>query len=180
MINSHRWRSSLTRAALLSLALTALASILLLFAPPRSASAQTSPTADYRFQDTRSSSVGTAPALVDICDANPAGPCTGANANTFTTDTVDGTSRRVLRFFPQGNGLKLYRTSSATSGVVPSGTYTIDIQVKFDSVSGYQRILDFKNGTSDNGLYVDDGNLEFFRATPMSGVGAPIPANKYV
>ena len=175
MIDSYRWAQGRSLASVVLLALSALVSILLLLSSPRGAYAQTSPTADYRFQDTRSSSVGTAPALVDICDVSPEGPCTGANANTFTTATVDGASRKVLSF-PQGNGLKL----SPTTGVVFNGAYTIEVQVEFDSVNGYQRILDFKHGTSDNGLYVDDGNLEFFRTGSASGTGAPITANQYV
>lgn len=179
----HRFKCAHGRrhveALTLAIMLMALMSVLLLVSS-RNASAQTlptvAPTADYRFQDTRSSSVGTAPALVDICDASPAGPCTGVNANTFTTATVDGTSRRVLSF-SEGNGLKL----TPTTGVVWNGTYTIVAQFEFDSISDYRRIIDFKNGTSDNGLYVHDGNLEFFRSTAsVSGTNAPIAPNTYV
>ena len=86
---------SLMRQVLLALALATLVSILLLF-PSRPASALTLPKADYQFQNTRSTSVGSAPALTDI----------GPGTNTFTTTTVDGTSRKVLSF-PQGNGVKL-------------------------------------------------------------------------
>src|SRR3990170_2086171 len=111
MIESNRWAQSRSLVKVLpALALTALILGLLLFAAPRSASAQTSPTADYRFQDTRSTSVGAASALTDI----------GPGTNTFTTAMVNGTSRKVLSF-PQGNGLKL----SPTTGVVWNGTYTI-------------------------------------------------------
>lgn len=68
MIDSHRRvRSrSLVRVVLPALALTALVSVLLLFASPRSAFAQTSPTVDYRLQNKLSTSVGTAPALTKI------------------------------------------------------------------------------------------------------------------
>jgi hypothetical protein len=167
MINSHQWAQSrsLVRVVLLALALTALISIVLLFASPRSASAQSSPTADYRFQNTKTSSVGTTvPALTDI----------GPGTNTFTTATVDGASRRVLSF-PQGNGLKL----SPTTGVIPNGgTYTIVVLFELDSVSGYRRIIDFKNGTNDRGLYVHEGKLEFF--PHASGTSTPITANTYV
>src|SRR5918998_2018072 len=89
------------RAALMGLLLMALTSVFLAF-PARDASAQTSPNADYRFQGTRTSSVGTAPALTDI----------GPGTNVFATAAVDGTSRRVLRF-PRANGVAL----SPTMGV---------------------------------------------------------------
>ena len=79
----------------LALALATLVSLLVIF-PSRSASALPSPGADYRFQNKLSTSVGTAPALQKI----------GPGTNTFTTATVDGSSRTVLRF-PEGNGLKL-------------------------------------------------------------------------
>ncbi len=165
MIVRQRWAQvgSSLRLVALALALAALMSVLLLLTSSRSASAQTLPTADYRFQDAQSSSVGTAPALTDI----------GPGNNTFTTATVDGASSKVLSF-PQGNGLQL----SPTTGVVSNGTYTIVVLFEFDSVDGYRRIVDFKNGTSDNGLYVRNGNLEFYpRAV---GTGTPIAANTYV
>ncbi|MDQ3913607.1 MAG: Ig-like domain-containing protein, partial [Actinomycetota bacterium] len=130
-------------------------------------SVRPSPKADYQVQNTHSTSVGTAPALTDI----------GPGTNAFTTTTIDGNSRKVLSF-PQGNGVKL----SPTTGVVFNGTYTIAILFEFDNVDGYRRIIDFKNGTSDNGLYVHNGNLEFFRGSPLNpaGTGAPIAANTYV
>src|SRR3989337_162838 len=121
MINGYRWARSRysVRVVLLALALTALILGLLLFAAPRSASAQTSPTADYRFQNTKSTSVGTAPALTDI----------GPGTNTFVTATVDGASRKVLRF-PEGNGLRL----SPTTGVISNGTYSIVVLFELNEV----------------------------------------------
>ena len=170
MIYSHQWTDSgrFMKVVALALALAALTTSLILF-PTRPASAQTQPTADYRFQDTRSTSVGTAPALTDI------GSNLATNPNTFEPATVDGALRKVLRF-PQGNGVKL----SPTTGVVSNGTYTVVALFEFDDVTGYRRILDFKNGTNDNGLYVNNGNLEFYRTTPASGTGTPMAANTYV
>ena len=170
MVSRQQWaqNGSLIRVVLLALTLTALVALLLLFTS-RNASAEAVLKADYQFQDTRSSSVGTAPTLTDI-----------PSTNTFTTDTVDGTSRKVLSFL-EGNGLKLSPASDVVSNYNSSfNAYTIVAQFKFASVTGYRRIIDFKNGTSDNGLYVDDGNLEFFRATPVSGTGAPIAQDTYV
>ncbi len=112
--------------------------------------------ADYQFQSTRSSSVGSS-TLTD----------TGSNA--FQTDTVDGASRTVLRF-PFNNGLRL----SPTTGIIPSNSYTIVMLFKVDSVSGFVRLVDFKNRTSDNGLYIASGNLE--NCTTCSGLAA----NTYV
>src|SRR5947207_7341058 len=98
--------------------------------------------ADYQFQNTRNSSVG-------------GSSLTDTGSNTFQTDVVDGASRTTLRF-PFNNGLRL---SSAT-GQIPANSYTIVMLFKVDSVAGFVRLVDFKNRTSDNGLYIDNGHLE--------------------
>jgi len=118
--------------------------------------------ADYQFENTLASSTPAPPALTDL----------GAG-NSFVTDTVDAVSRIVLQF-PQGNGLSL----SPTTGVIPSGTYTIVVLFRFDTVFGYRKIVDFKNGTSDNGLYNLDSNLRFYNVA--LGSGTPIGAGVYV
>ena len=117
--------------------------------------AQATLTADYQFENTRASSIP-APTLTDL----------GAG-NTFITDTVDAVSRIVLQF-PQGNGLSL----SPTLGVIPSGTYTIVLLFRFTTVSGFRKIVDFKSGTSDNGLYNLDSHLAFFPV--VTGLATPI------
>jgi hypothetical protein len=98
--------------------------------------------ADYRFQNSRTSTVGSS-------------SLTDTGSNTFQTELVDGISRTVLRF-PFNNGLRL---SSAT-GQIPNNSYTIVMLLKFDSVAGFVRLVDFKNRSSDNGLYIDNGHLE--------------------
>jgi len=112
--------------------------------------------ADYRFNDTRASSVGSPPALTDI-DADPAAD------NVFTTETVGGSPRRVLQF-PQGNGLQ-----ASTGGVIPTSAYTIVVDFRLDAVSGFRRIIDFQNSSRDTGLYNFNGSLSFFG----SASGAP-------
>ena len=99
--------------------------------------------ADYQFQNTRNSSTGSS-VLTD----------TGVG-NTFQTDTVDGTSRTVLRF-PFNNGVRL----SQATAVMPANSYTIVMLFKLDSVAGFVRLVDFNNRTSDNGLYISNGTLE--------------------
>ena len=120
------------------------------------------PNADYRFQNSLTSSVGTAPALQNV----------GAG-NAFQTDTVDGFSRTVYRW-PVHNGLLL----SPASGVISSNVWSMVFLFRFDDVSGYRRVLDTKNPPSETGLYIFDGNLNFY---PLgSGSGSPIAANTYV
>ncbi|MBI3921550.1 MAG: Ig-like domain-containing protein, partial [Armatimonadetes bacterium] len=118
--------------------------------------------ADYRFQNTLASSVGTPPALAPL-----------GTGNAFATETVDGASHTVLQF-PLGNGLTL----SPTTGVIPSGVYTLVVLFRFDQVSNYRRIADFKNGFSDTGFYNLSSNLNFYNVA--TGAGSPIQANTYV
>ena len=49
------------------------------------------------------------------------------------------------------------------SGVVGS-TYSIEIALGFDVTSGYRKILDFKDRSSDAGLYNLNGTLYFYNA----------------
>jgi len=117
--------------------------------------------ADYQFQNTRDSSVGSPPALTDL------------GTNSFSSATVDGTSTTVLAF-SQNNGLSL----SSTTGVTPNSTYSIVMLLSFQQTSGYRRLADFKNGSSDYGLYAVSGALSFY---PSASAGsASITANTYV
>jgi len=59
------------------------------------------------------------------------------------------------------------------SGTGAFDVYSIDIHFYFDNVSasfdGYQRILDFKNRTSDSGLYSLNGSLVLFASIYQPG-----------
>jgi hypothetical protein len=124
------------------------------------------PTADYRFQDTLASSVGSPPALKNITSA-PNGP------NTFATEVVDGRSRRVLRF-PQGNGLALHPSAPTVNYDV----YSMAVLFRFDTVTGYRRVLDVRGGFRESGLYTRSGVLDFYPVA--NGSGPPITADAYV
>jgi len=101
--------------------------------------------ADYQFQNTLTSSVGTAPALANL------GP------NAFTAASVDGQTRTVLRF-AQNDGVSL----GALSSVVPTNVYTVVVLFAFDQITSWRRLIDFKNGTSEIGLYTYQAGLNFY------------------
>jgi hypothetical protein len=125
----------------------------------------TAPRADYRFQHTLASSLGAPPSLTDI----------GPGTNSFDTETVNGSSQTVLAF-PTENGVRL----APTTGVIPNGTYTIAVLFRFATTTSraWQRIVDFRNGTSDFGLYAHEGTLELY---PYArGATATIKAEEYV
>lgn len=103
------------------------------------------PTADYLFQNSLGSSLGAAPDLVEV----------DRGSSVFTVDDRTGTT--VLRF-AGGRGLAL----APTKRVLGSSGYTIEILFRFDLVAGYRKIIDFRDGAADAGLYLLDGCLTFF------------------
>ncbi|HKE54761.1 MAG TPA: LamG-like jellyroll fold domain-containing protein, partial [Actinomycetota bacterium] len=114
-------------------------------------------TADYLFQGSLESSLGRAPDLAGV----------GTGSGVFTVDASTGTT--VLRF-AGGRGLSL----TPTTGVIPSSAYTIELLFRLDFVSKYRKIIDFKDGSDDSGLYVLDGCLTFFPREPdaLTSIGA--------
>jgi hypothetical protein len=111
-------------------------------APP--AQAVPASTADYLFQNSLVSSVGTAPDLEEI----------ERGSSVFTVDGRTGTT--VLRF-ARARGLTL----APTTRVVPSSEYAIELLFRLDLLTGYRKIIDFKGGVTDGGLYLKDGCLTF-------------------
>ncbi len=94
-------------------------------APTEAESAAAAVTADYRFEDSLLSSVGAAPALVEI----------GRGSSGFAHEAVLGQTRSVLRF-DRGRGLSL----TPTSGVIGSEEFTIELLFRFCHVAGYRKI----------------------------------------
>ena len=117
--------------------------------------------ADYRFQNNRQSSVGHPPDIVDL------------GTNSFASATVDSTSTTVLSF-SQNNGVSLSRTT----GLIANDAYTVVILCSLSQTSSYRRLADFKNGTSDYGVYVQSGHLYFYPSS--SGSSVSISDNTYV
>ena len=112
--------------------------------------AQTYDVADYMFANSLTSAEGTAPALTDI------GPDSGQPAAAYANQSVFAVTRPV-RTFGAGGGLSL----SPTTSVMPSASYTALVEFNLTTVSGFRKLIDFANGTTDAGLYVHDGKLQF-------------------
>jgi hypothetical protein len=119
-------------------------------------------TADYRLQDSAASSVGTAPDLV---------PIGRRDRLIFDDDAVSG---QVVLSFSDGSGLSL----TPTDGVIDDGLYTIELVFLFRDVTGWAKILDFRGGLDDIGLYSLDGCLNLY-PDPTTSTTA-IRANRYV
>jgi Concanavalin A-like lectin/glucanases superfamily len=106
-------------------------------ATPDPAAGVPGPTADYLFQSSLESSLGTAPDLLEV----------EGGSSVFTADGKTGVT--VLRF-AGGRGLAL----APTTQVIPSSEYTIELLFRLDLLTGYRKIIDFKDGTADDGLYM--------------------------
>jgi hypothetical protein len=100
-------------------------------------------TADYRFRGNLAASVGSM-------------PMTSISVTTFVSDTLAGLDCTVLRF-EAGSGLQITSTTP-----VSSADFSVALLFRFDTVNGYRRILDLRNNTSDNGLYVFNGALRHY------------------
>jgi hypothetical protein len=121
------------------------------------------PAADYRFQGTYASLVGNAPDLVGV----------GGSSAAFVFDaSID---RTVLSFSGRG-GLAL----TPATGVVYRDVYTIELLFRFDRVDGFRKIVDFKDGSDDTGVYVQDGCLTFYPRNARARTWIPRHENVHV
>jgi hypothetical protein len=125
------------------------------------------PVASYGFNNTLASSVGGAPALVEV---NPLG------TSGFAADVVFGNAQTVYTFNgtpSQNAGLTLDSTGLLTSPTL----YTVEIVFKFtENLNAWRRILDVQNRQTDNGFYVDpSNNLDVY---PVAG-GSPFTNDEY-
>lgn len=64
------------------------------------------------------------------------------------------------------------------NNVVPANVYTLDFVVEFDTVGGYAKFVDFKDLTSDNGLYNLGARLNFYPV--VSGPDAVLTSSQLV
>ena len=131
------------------------------FAAP-TASAATA-VGDYRFQDNLSPSFGLGPTLTNL----------GPGTNAFASEPVFGPAQRVLTF-PQNNGVQM-----SPVGIPASTAFSVVTTFRFASTSGYRRIIDWKNDTSDEGLYLRDGKVTLYYGGPTSSPTVNLTPNTW-
>ncbi|MGZ5357216.1 MAG: LamG-like jellyroll fold domain-containing protein, partial [Solirubrobacterales bacterium] len=125
--------------------------------------------ADYRFDGNLQSSVGGASEAF----------ASGANL-AFRTEDVARCNRQVATF-PVDQGVAIH-----TKDVIGSGSYTMIMQARFESVppDGYVRAINwFPSFAVDNGLYLYQGKLDFYdnNVSPADHQGtATVQPNRYV
>ncbi|MCX6278290.1 MAG: hypothetical protein NT004_09355, partial [Bacteroidetes bacterium] len=126
----------------------------------------------YYFVGNFNEGTGIGPALTEVLSCSAASGIF-SNQSIITTSGACGAAPLPVFEFNAGGGLS-YPNPSGLIG----GNYTINIFFEFNSLSGYQRVIDFKNGVTDNGLYILNNCLNFY----PSGNSGPCPyfeANKY-
>jgi hypothetical protein len=123
----------------------------------------------YYFRNNLAESAG-GPTLTQVFSYGAA-PGNFSNSLVPTTGGQCGTGPQTVFNFNDNGGL------SHPNGLITS-TYTIHIFFKFNALSGYQRIIDFKNGTIDRGLYTENACLRFFNA-PIVGICPYFQPNTY-
>ncbi len=90
----------------------------------------------------------------------PIGVVESPVAMTIPSATCPQTPTINLARFGQNSGLK--------AQAFFSGTYSIEMIFKFDELLGYNRIIDFSNGTLDVGIYALNSCLNFY---PNGSIG---------
>lgn len=131
---------------------------------PMTADADATIIADYMLQGSRASLTGRAPDL-EVHGRRPA---------RFAFEVVSPRSYRTVLRFPRRSGVAL----AALDGIVDSLGYTVELVFRFDRIDGYRKIIDFRDGLSDTGLYSFDGCLSFFDEATASR--RTIEADRYV
>ena len=126
--------------------------------------------ADYQLQNVLTSSV------------SPAGPLT-LLGGSFVTATVEGQSQFVLNV---GTGSINRGVNVNTAPFLSATTYSLVLLASFDfSVANgspvAEKLIDFKNRSSDNGVYVNTttGLISFLGPTPLPIGGTPAVTGTY-
>ncbi|MEM7246227.1 MAG: LamG-like jellyroll fold domain-containing protein [Acidobacteriota bacterium] len=99
----------------------------------------------------------------------------------FEDSLVDSVSGGVLT--PAGGsvdpgGYGFEEAQGLTLDAALTDSYTISMHFRFDDVTGYRRILDFKGGAADEGLYVFGPKLHFYDLELDSAPGS-FPPNVF-
>lgn len=115
----------------------------------------------YQFGGNLIETSGNGPSLNEVLSCSAAAGSYPSQILTTAGGTCGTTAQQVFAF-NEGGGL-----SYPNTGFI-NGSYTIHLFFEFNSLAGYQRIIDFKNSTTDRGMYILSDCLNFY---PNGNVG---------
>ena len=112
-----------------------------------------SQTHEYRFVGNTLNAFGAGPALSDVFDATCGGSAGGFTTESIVTSACTSGSPQTVYAYPLNDGLSY---PNAT-GLGITGTYTLSVLYRVnDYTQGaftFQKLIDFNNGTNDDGIY---------------------------
>lgn len=91
----------------------------------------------------------------------------GPSLLPINANGINGTIGATGFSFPANAGLQL------SNGLFNAADYSIEMEFSFDAVTSWRRILDFKNRTTDLGLYNYFGSIQFYPYTTGAGIFTP-------
>lgn len=94
--------------------------------------------------------------------SEPAGGPTLQVTDTVTAPVTEQLPATTCADMPLVNVARFSRNGGFTLKSFVQDIYSVELVFRLDSVTGRRRIIDFSNGTSDAGLYCDNGCLSFY------------------
>ncbi len=119
----------------------------------------------YNFNNNLNENGGKFPALTVL-----------GNSGKFVSEALPelGVNQRLVYQFDKNCGLS-FDNNKANN--LLSGSYSVEIYFRFDKLDSWKRVIDFKNRRMDNGAYIFNGKLNFYKIA-VSEL-APIRVNEY-
>lgn len=142
-----------------------------------------SQTYKYNFNNNLTEAGGLGPTLTEVLDlACVPLPTAGTFTNqviTTASGTCGSAAPKPAFNFTAGGGL-----SFANASFITTGTYTIHVLFKFNTIfpggtGDFKRIIDFKNGLNDCGFYVQDDCITNCSGFTFSGTCPILASNVY-
>lgn len=115
----------------------------------------------FHFNNRLSENVYQGTALTPVCQG------------TYTFETVTGVYKRVYNF---DKGCGLVFSDSATN-LLSSGSYTIELYFRLDTITGYKKLVDFDSLGADAGFYNQNGKLVVYNK--LTNTDSTIGAGKF-
>lgn len=115
----------------------------------------------FHFNNRLSENVYQGTALAPVCQG------------TYTFETVAGVYKRVYNF-DKGCGLVF---SDSASNLLSSGSYTIELYFRLDTITGYKKLVDFDSLGADAGFYNQNGKLVMYNK--LTNTDSTIGAGKF-